>query len=78
MWNPSLADTLGGQDYHVSKIRIQVLQHLIRVKTQNWQDNLNRYTNEHTTAKTHPVETLKPVRQKKEIAKINQLLAMFI
>ena len=32
--------------------------HLIRVKKQNWQDNLNRYTNEHTTAATHPAEYL--------------------
>ena len=54
--NERLADTLGGQDYHITEIRDQVLQHLIRVKKQNWQDNMNTYIDPHTTATTNPSE----------------------
>ena len=56
MSNPSLADTLGAQDYHVSEIQGQILHHLVRVEKQDWQDNLNRYTNEYMTTATHPAE----------------------
>ena len=56
MCNPSLSETLGAQDYHVSKLRGQILQHLVMVKRQDWRDNLNRYTNEYTIAATHPAE----------------------
>ena len=46
----------GGQDYHVTNFISQVLQHLTRVKKQDWQDSINTYTNQHTTATTNPSE----------------------
>ena len=56
MCDHRLAATLGAQDFHVSELRGQILQHLVRVKRQDWRDNLNRYMNENTISATNPTE----------------------
>ena len=48
---------------------------LIRVKKQDWQDNLNRYTNEHTPDATHP--KIKNQDREKRIFRYQEVVILF-
>ena len=56
MCDHRLAATPGAQDFPLSELRGQIVQHQVRVKRQDWRDNLNIYMNEYTISATNPTE----------------------